>query len=585
MTGGNGANGATGGAGGSGGVGGTGGTGNGGAATNGALGGTGGVGGDVYGGGLVGQNTGTITNAYATGNASSTAGTPGVGGVGGAGGNGGAAGGGTVGANGNGVAGGTGGAGANAYVGGLLGSNNTATITDTYSIGTPSGIKTAGATGGSGGAAGTGGSGGSSGGSGASGGAALQYVGGVTGNPLGGTYVSTYWNITTSGKSNGVGNGGNPSGMTGTSTIQMEQQATFSGWDFTTPIWVIQSSTYPYFNFQTVPNSPTNVVATAGNGQATITFTPPGNTGGSSIISYTVIDGTDTYSATSTGSPITVTGLSNGTAYTFTVTATNGQGVGAASSISNSVTPSTIPGVPTGVTATSSIGQATISFSAPSSTGGSAILYYTAIDNTNTFSATSTGSPITVTGLTAGAAYTFTITATNVAGTSASSTASNSVTVPTIPNAPASLSATPGNAQVGLSWSAPSSTGGSAITNYAIYYQLTSTSTWQQSGLVPGASTTATVSGVGLINGTSYNFEVYAINAVGTSTSPSNIVSSTPSTIPGVPTGVTATSSIGQATISFSAPSSTGGSAILYYTAIDNTNTFSATSTGSPITR
>ena len=71
--------------------------------------------------------------------------------------------------------------------------------------------------------------------------------------------------------------------------------------------------------------------------------------------------------------PITVTGLTNGTAYSFTVTATNGVGTGTASSVSNSVTPATLPGAPTIGTATAGNAQATVTFTAPASNGGSAI--------------------------------------------------------------------------------------------------------------------------------------------------------------------------------------------------------------------
>ena len=63
--------------------------------------------------------------------------------------------------------------------------------------------------------------------------------------------------------------------------------------------------------------------------------------------------------ATGTASPITVTGLTNGTAYTFTVIATNVNGTSPASSASNSVTPSTVPGAPTIGTATAGNAQAT----------------------------------------------------------------------------------------------------------------------------------------------------------------------------------------------------------------------------------
>jgi hypothetical protein len=90
-----------------------------------------------------------------------------------------------------------------------------------------------------------------------------------------------------------------------------------------------------------VPGAPTGVSAAAGNGQAIITFTAPSNNGGAPITSYTVTS-SGGQAASGSSSPVTVTGLTNGTAYTFTVTATNSAGTGAASSPSNSVTP-TLP--------------------------------------------------------------------------------------------------------------------------------------------------------------------------------------------------------------------------------------------------
>jgi hypothetical protein len=89
----------------------------------------------------------------------------------------------------------------------------------------------------------------------------------------------------------------------------------------------------------TVPGAPTNVAATAGNGQITVSFTPPADNGGSTITGYTVTSNPGNFTAASTGTTITVTGLSNGTAYTFTVTASNAAGTGPASEASNAATP------------------------------------------------------------------------------------------------------------------------------------------------------------------------------------------------------------------------------------------------------
>uniref|UniRef100_UPI0040473774 Lcl domain-containing protein n=1 Tax=Algoriphagus sp. TaxID=1872435 RepID=UPI0040473774 len=98
------------------------------------------------------------------------------------------------------------------------------------------------------------------------------------------------------------------------------------------PVW----SNHPF------PDAPTIGTATAGNGQASVPFTAPASDGGSAITSYTATSNpgniTGTISQAGSGT-ITVTGLTNGTAYTFTVTATNSVGTSAASAASNSVTP------------------------------------------------------------------------------------------------------------------------------------------------------------------------------------------------------------------------------------------------------
>ena len=93
----------------------------------------------------------------------------------------------------------------------------------------------------------------------------------------------------------------------------------------------------------TVPGAPTIGTATAGNAQATVTFTVPVSDGGSAITGYTVTSNPGNITGTGSASSIIVTGLTNGTAYTFIVTATNAIGTSVASSASNSVTPS-VPG-------------------------------------------------------------------------------------------------------------------------------------------------------------------------------------------------------------------------------------------------
>jgi len=93
------------------------------------------------------------------------------------------------------------------------------------------------------------------------------------------------------------------------------------------------------YNGLKVPDAPTIGTATGGDASASVTFTAPSNIGGGAITGYTVISSPGSITGTGTSSPITVSGLTNGTSYTFTVIATNAYGPSLPSSASNSVTP------------------------------------------------------------------------------------------------------------------------------------------------------------------------------------------------------------------------------------------------------
>jgi uncharacterized protein (TIGR02145 family) len=89
----------------------------------------------------------------------------------------------------------------------------------------------------------------------------------------------------------------------------------------------------------TVSGAPTSVVATAGYKSASVAFVAPTNNGGSSITGYTVTSTPGGITATGITSPINVKGLTNGTAYTFTIIATNASGNSIPSFASTAVTP------------------------------------------------------------------------------------------------------------------------------------------------------------------------------------------------------------------------------------------------------
>jgi len=324
----------------------------------------------------------------------------------------------------------------------------------------------------------------------------------------------------------------------------------------------------------TVPGAPTGVVGTAADTAAVVSWTAPARSGASAVTEYTVTAAPGGRTATTSGATsATVTGLANGTAYMFTVTATNASGSSPASVASAAVTPRTVPGAPTGVLATPANAAAVVSWTAPTSTGGSPITGYTVTASPGGATATTSGATsATVSGLLNGMAYTFTVTAANAGGTSLASSASAAVTPRTAPGAPTAVSATPGGAQAVVTWTAPASNGGSAITGYTV------TASRGGATATTSGATSATVSG--LLNGMAYTFTVTAANAGGTSLASSASAAVTPRTVPGVPTAVTASAGNGVAVVSWTAPASNGGFPITGYTVTASPDGATATTSG-----
>ena len=317
----------------------------------------------------------------------------------------------------------------------------------------------------------------------------------------------------------------------------------------------------------------------------TYTFTGPAGGALNTASSNFTVTPNGTYSGTITitpsggglSTPIVLTYSSSAAPQTFTITPTAVGPVKLTPSNSGSLTnPSALsyatpPGAPTIGTATAGNGQVAVSFTAPASTGGSAITSYKATCGSQSVSGTA--SPITVTGLSNGTSYTCTVTASNAEGVGAPSAASNSVTPSVVASsytltgptggalntASSNFTVTPNGTYSGTITITPS--GGGLSTPIVLTY----------SNSAASQTFTITPTAVGPVKLTPSNS--------GSLTNPSALSYATP---PGAPTIGTATAGNGQVAVSFTAPASTGGSAITSYKATCGSQSVSGTA--SPIT-
>lgn len=242
----------------------------------------------------------------------------------------------------------------------------------------------------------------------------------------------------------------------------------------------LASQTIPPFDVHT-----TGVTATG----ATLTWTPIPYTGDGGYYEVLAVDPTTNTStpagrtADKTATGLTVTGLSPGPAYDFvvrTVTPPHGtQQNTVTSQNSDPATPApTVPEAPTITSTTPGDGAVTVAFSTPSD-GGSTITGYTVTTSPGGGTTDGTASPITVSGLTNGTPYTFTVHATNAVGSGPESTAS----APVLPH-PATTTVTTQDTSLALTWGTWSGVAASAASGgtYRVSHTAGASSTLDFSG-------------------------------------------------------------------------------------------------------
>ena len=238
----------------------------------------------------------------------------------------------------------------------------------------------------------------------------------------------------------------------------------------------------------------------------------------------------------------------------------------------------TAPGAPTIGKATGGSAQASLLFTAPSSTGGAAITGYTASCVTGTttkttVTGTGTSSPLVVKLLTNGSAYVCSVKAVNSVGSSRAS-AGVVVTPAGVPGAPTIGLATSANARASIKFVAPSSTGGKAITGY------TASCVTGTAAALTASGTSSPINVTGLSNGSTYLCSVAAKNSMGTGAS-SGTVSVALAAVtakPGTPVVSGLTAGTAQISVAFTAGS--GGTASSY-TATCSSTSASKTTSGS----
>ena len=335
------------------------------------------------------------------------------------------------------------------------------------------------------------------------------------------------------------------------------------------------SSAYTAFN---IPGAITALTPTPGNQQVALSWAALTTSTSNPVEGYRVYrNGVLGCQISGSGSTsCTVTGLTNGTSYSFQVLAYYSTVEGALSSAVVS-TPLTVASAPTNAATTAVKTTAAVTFTASASNGGATITSYRATCTSSNGGTTSTGtataSPVSVTALSASKSYTCTVAAQNAAGWSAESSASTAFVPLSEPSAPTSPVVAVDKMTATVSFVPSSFNGGATITSYR------ATCTSSNGGTTKTATAVSTPVTVTLLSAAKdYSCTVAAQNSQGWSSESSASTVFVPYTTSNAPGTVTPTAGTRSITATFSTPAFNGGSAVIEYRlTCTNTSTTVAT--------
>uniref|UniRef100_UPI0035BC8F4F fibronectin type III domain-containing protein n=1 Tax=Agreia sp. TaxID=1872416 RepID=UPI0035BC8F4F len=296
-----------------------------------------------------------------------------------------------------------------------------------------------------------------------------------------------------------------------------------------TGAWTASTTVTP----ATFPDAPGTPSPTPRDRGVDLAWAAPAYDGGAPVLGYVVeyrpVGGAPWRDGPAPLTPTAALGsLDNGTAYEVRIAAVNLAGTGPWTAVAT-FTPRTVATVPTMVAVTPGDESATVTWGAPFSDGGAPVTAYriqsrAAGAETWEDEAEVPGLTVSLFSFANGTEREFRVAAVNVAGVGPWSQPT-STTPRTVPDAPTSLAATPGDHRADLTWTAPAD-GGAAISSYEVQASVDGAA-WVDAPSV----TTASAGVVGLDNGTQYAFRVRAVNAAGAG-GWSEPASSTPRTVP-----------------------------------------------------